>query len=59
MRKFKTGGMSICWQCHKQLVRVKGGFIFSIIIDPDNRELRVHKDCVKHAIGHGYREKQQ
>lgn len=56
MRKFKDGGISICFHCHLQLVRVKGGFIFATILDPDGRELRVHKDCVKQSLGHGYRE---
>lgn len=55
MRKFKTGGISICYHCHKQLVRIKGGFKFSLIIDPDGRELRVHMDCQKHALGDGYK----
>lgn len=59
MRKFKTGGISTCFHCHKQLVRIRGGFIFAIVTDPDNHELRVHKDCVKHAIGDGYRAQPQ
>jgi hypothetical protein len=55
MRKFKDGGISVCFHCHSQLVRVKGGFIFAEVIDPDGHRLRVHKDCQKHAIGHGYK----
>lgn len=55
MRNFKTGGISICWHCHRQLVRIKGGFIFDVILDPDGNQLRVHKDCVKDAVGHGYK----
>lgn len=48
--------VSHCWQCTKQLMRIKGGFIFALIRDPDGNHVRVHKDCVKHAIGHGYTE---
>lgn len=59
MRRFKTGGISICWHCHRQLVRVKGGFLFAVITDPDGHELRVHKACVKDAIGEGYRAAQR
>lgn len=54
-RRFKTGGISVCFHCHRQLVRVKGGFLFALITDPDGNLLRVHKDCQKDAIGHGYR----
>lgn len=57
MRKFKTGGISICFHCNRQLLRVKGGFKFSTLLDPDNNELRVHTDCLRQATGHGYREK--
>lgn len=56
MRKFKTGGVSICYHCGRQLVRVAGGFKFAILLDPDNRELRVHVTCMPEAVGHGYRE---
>lgn len=55
MRKFKTGGISICFHCHRQLVRVKGEFLFELISDPDGNELRVHKMCQRHAVGEGYR----
>ena len=58
MRKFKTGGISICFHCHRQLVRVKGGFIFALITDPDGHELRVHKECQPKAVGEGYRAEQ-
>lgn len=53
-RKFKDGGVSQCWHCSRQLVRKKGGFIFSLIRDPDGHELRVHKHCQEEAQGHGY-----
>lgn len=56
MRKFKTGGVSICFHCQRQLVRVKGGFTFALIADPMGNEIRVHKQCVSQAIGHGYTE---
>jgi hypothetical protein len=56
MKKFKTGGISICFHCQKQLVRIKGGFIFALIADPLGNQIRVHKDCVRHAIGEGYKE---
>lgn len=55
MRRFKDGGISICFHCHKQLVRAKGGFIFAEIVDPDGNRLRVHKECQKPAIGYGYK----
>lgn len=49
-----SGAPSFCWHCNKQLVRVRGGFIFSLIRDPDGHELRVHKQCQDDAAGHGY-----
>ena len=54
MRTFKTGGVSICFHCQSQLVRIKGGFIFSLIKDRDGNEIRVHKQCVVPAVGDGY-----
>lgn len=53
-KKFKNGGVSQCWHCCRQLQRKKGGFIFSLIRDPDGHELRVHKGCQDSAAGHGY-----
>lgn len=55
MRKFKDGGVSMCFHCQKQLVRIKGGFIFAEILDPDGHRIRVHKDCQERSVGHGYR----
>ena len=54
-RKFTTGGISTCFHCGKQLVRIKGGFIFGHIVDPDGHIIRVHKDCLDQAVGHGYK----
>ena len=54
-RRFKTGGVSQCFHCCNQLVRVKGGFLFAEIVDPDGNRLRVHKQCQREAIGHGYK----
>jgi hypothetical protein len=54
-KKFKTGGVSQCFHCQRQLTRIKDGFIFSLIKDPAGHEIRVHKQCAPHAIGHGYR----
>ena len=54
MRTFKTGGISICFHCQRQLVRVKGGFIFALIADPMGNQIRVHKQCADQAIGDGY-----
>lgn len=54
MRTFKTGGVSTCFHCAKQLVRVKGGFIFAEILDPDGHAIRVHKQCQESAAGDGY-----
>lgn len=58
-RKFKTGGVSTCFHCQRQLVRIKGGFTFALIKDPDGHLLRVHKDCVREAVGHGYTEHEE
>jgi hypothetical protein len=55
MRKFKDGGISVCFHCHRQLVRIKGGFIFAEITDPDGHRLRVHKECQERAVGDGYK----
>lgn len=57
-RTFKNGGVSQCFQCGRQLVRVTGGFLFDIVVDPLGNESRVHKQCVKHAIGDGYKAKE-
>ncbi len=46
--------ISRCFHCGKQLVRIKGGFIFALIRDPDGHEIRVHKQCQENAIGDGY-----
>jgi len=54
-RTFKDGGVSQCFECRKQLVRIKGGFIYAEIVDPDGHRVRVHKECVQNAIGHGYK----
>lgn len=54
MRAFKTGGVSICFHCQRQLVREKGGFIFALISDPMGNQIRVHKQCADLALGHGY-----
>jgi hypothetical protein len=56
-RTFKTGGVPFCWHCSKQLVRITGGFIYSLVIDADGIEHRVHKQCVSMVIGDGVREK--
>jgi hypothetical protein len=54
MRKFKTGGVSQCFHCQRQLQRIKGGFIYALILDPDGHEIRVHKSCQQDAVGEGY-----
>jgi len=56
MTRFKTGGVYICWHCDRQLVRKNKAFIFALIEDPIGNQMRVHKDCVKFAIGGGYKE---
>ncbi|MNY30971.1 hypothetical protein D3C86_1651090 [compost metagenome] len=53
-RTFATGGVSQCFECGNQLVRVHGGFIFAEIADPDGHRIRVHKQCQEAAAGHGY-----
>lgn len=55
-RQFKSGGVSQCWHCSRQLVRIKGGFIYAEVQDPLGNVMRVHKDCVKLATGDGIRE---
>lgn len=56
-KQFKTGGVSQCWHCSRQLVRIKGGFKYAELIDVLGNVMRVHKDCVKQAIGDGVKEK--
>ncbi len=53
-RTFKTGGVSQCFHCGAQLVRIKGGFKFALIRDVDGHEIRVHKHCQNEAVGDGY-----
>lgn len=55
-RIFKDGGIPFCWHCSRQLVRIKGGFIFANVIDPAGVLHRVHKDCIAHVIGDGIKE---
>lgn len=59
MKTFKTGGVSFCWHCNRQLVRIKGGFRYATVVDPLGYEHRVHIDCVKHAVGDGIKEKKE
>lgn len=54
MSVFKTGGVSTCFHCGRQLVRIKGGFISALIADPMGNKIKVHKQCVDQALGHGY-----
>lgn len=54
MRSFKTGGVSTCFHCQRQLVRVKDGFISALIADPMGNQVKVHKQCAGLALGHGY-----
>jgi len=55
-RQFKDGGVSQCWHCSRQLVRIKGGFIYALVEDPLGNRMRVHKDCIRLSIGSGIRE---
>lgn len=51
----KWEGSRRCWHCGKQLqCKTGGGYHFAVIKDPLDNELRVHKDCVKQAVGGGY-----
>jgi len=52
-RQFKTGGVSQCWHCSRQLVRIKGGFRYAEVQDPIGNRMRVHKDCVRLAVADG------
>lgn len=57
IKSSKWMGSRRCWHCGKQLqCKLGGGYHFAIIKDPIGTELRVHKDCVKRAIGDGYTE---
>ncbi len=58
-RRFKTGGVSQCFHCQKQLVRIKGGFLYALICDPLGHETRVHKQCLSEAVGDGYTQVKQ
>lgn len=55
-KQFKTSGVSQCWHCSRQLVRIKGGFKYSEIEGPLGNRMRVHKDCLQEAVGDGIRE---
>jgi hypothetical protein len=55
---FTDGGPSICWHCRYQLVRVRNGFLFALVVDPIGNQARVHKACLPHVVGAGYREVQ-
>lgn len=55
---FKQGGVSICWHCQLQLVRVRGGFTFAEVRDPIGNVHRLHQACVPHVVGEGYSEVQ-
>lgn len=51
-----SAGPSFCHHCTRDLVPAKGGgFIFSTLLNPDGHQVRVHKVCVKDAVGDGYR----
>lgn len=52
-RQFKSGGVSQCWHCSRQLVRIKGGFTYSEVQDPIGNRMRVHKACVELAVADG------
>jgi hypothetical protein len=52
-RQFKTGGVSQCWHCSRQLVRIKGGFLYVEVQDPIGNRMRVHKDCAPLAVADG------
>jgi hypothetical protein len=48
-------GSRRCWHCGKQLqTKLGGGYHFSTIKDPVGNLLRLHKGCVKQAVGEGY-----
>jgi hypothetical protein len=53
--KGKWLGPRQCWYCGKRLQgKLGGGYHFATVKDPLGNELRVHKDCVTHAVGNGY-----
>lgn len=56
-RGFKTGGVSHCWHCNRQLVRQRGGFNFALLVQQDGRDVRVHHQCVREAVGDGVKVK--
>lgn len=56
-RGFLTGGVSHCWHCNRQLVRKPGRFLFVVLLTQDEREVRVHKQCVAQSVGDGVKEK--
>jgi hypothetical protein len=53
-RVFKTGGVSQCFHCGRQLPRIKGGFIYALIQDRDGHQIRTHIACQKDAATDGY-----
>lgn len=50
-------GPSHCWHCGRQLVRIKGGFKFRVLVDQIGNEARVHIDCVREGAVDGVTEK--
>jgi hypothetical protein len=55
-KAYKDGGVSICWHCRNQLVRVRSGFLFAQVRDPIGNVNRVHLDCLRFVVGDGYTE---
>lgn len=57
MAKSKFEGSRRCWHCGRQLMTKKGGgYTFATVKDQIGNISRVHKNCVKKAIGDGVRE---
>ncbi len=57
MSKPKFEGAKSCWHCGNRLRTKKGGgYTFAVVRDPLGAKLRVHKDCLQHVIGNGYKE---
>jgi hypothetical protein len=54
-----SGSPTFCWQCNRQLMRAPGKgeglFYFSLVMDKDGVEHRVHGGCVKQAVEDGNR----
>lgn len=50
-----ASGPTFCWHCFKDLMpKPGGGAYFTLVVDKDHVEHRVHKACVRDASADGH-----